>query len=125
MKVWIGFLLLSLLLPASAQSRPREIFKIEIGSGYEGYSNQELRRRVWELERAVAQLQDQVFHLSVNQGRPGYGGNSWTCHIQSFGKTFTATKSTRGAAQAKILKDCSNATNAMHCKTEDVSCDNQ
>lgn len=129
MKTMICLLALVALLPLSTQATPREVFKIEIGSDYENYSTTELRRRVWELERAVYQLQEQVFQLAMNNNkRPKYGNgygnkNTWTCSIQSFGKTFTSTKSSQGAAKAEVLKDCSSATNAMHCDREDIKCE--
>lgn len=121
----IVLILSTLLISQTTVAGPRDVFKIEIGKNYDSYSNNELRRRVWELERAVRQLQDQVFHLSMNQGRPGHGGNQWTCMIQSFGKTFTSTRSTKSAATAKVLKDCSANSNAIHCDAKNVSCDNE
>ncbi len=125
MKTTICLLMMIAMLPMTAESRPRDVFKIEIGTNYEKYSKSELRRRVWELERAVYQLQEQVFHLAMDKNRPSYGGGqSWTCSIQSFGKTFTSTKPSKGAARAEVLKDCSNASNAMHCDREDVKCEN-
>ncbi len=125
MKLLIFTLVGLILLPGLTHARPREVFKIEIGSNYEGYSKRELRRRVWELERAVYQLQEQVFHLSMNnQKGQSQLEASWTCSIQSMGKTFTATKATKGAARAEVLKDCSNHTNAIHCDHSDVKCEN-
>lgn len=117
------------LLPLTTQATPREVFKIEIGQDYEKYSTTELRRRVWELERAVYQLQEQVFQLAMeNNKRPkyahGYGHKkTWTCTIQSFGKTYSSTNDSKGAAKAEVLKDCSSATNAMHCDREEVKCE--
>jgi len=126
MKIWICLLTFMTLLPVNAQVRPRDVFKIEIGSDYDRYSERELRRRVWELERAVAQLQDQVFQLAMDKKkyRPKYKSyrKKWTCHMKSFGKTFSATKSTRGEALAKVLKECSKHTSAVHCDEDGVSC---
>lgn len=95
--------------------------KIEIGKSYEGYSNDELRRRVWQLEKAVMQLQNQVFQLSMNQG----GGGMWTCQMQSFAKTHVASGNTKAAALAQVLKKCGDATNPVHCKEADVKCENE
>lgn len=118
--------LVSLLLPLPLHSRPREVFKIEIGGDYQHYSKKELRRRVWQLERAVSQLQDQVFQLAMDNNRPHYGsGRPWTCHIQSFGETFTAGGGTRASAVAQVLQKCSKASSSIHCKEKDASCDNK
>ena len=100
--------------------------RIEVGKDYDGYSNEELRRRVWQLERAVSQLQDQVFQLAVRNGdsRASAPAAQWTCTIQSFGKTLVATANTKSAALADALKRCSDATNAIHCRESDVKCGN-
>lgn len=102
--------------------------RIEVGKDYEGYSNEELRRRVWQLERAVSQLQDQVFELAIrdNGTRISIPTTAmWTCTIQSFGKTHVSTGMTKAAAQADALKKCSDATNAVHCHDSDVKCGNE
>lgn len=125
MKSLLILIVVAMTLPTSSQARPREVFKIEIGGDYEKYSNRELKQRVWKLERAVFQLQEQVFQLAMEKQRPGQGYDTgmWTCHIQSFGKTFTSTKSSKGAAKADVLRDCSNNSNSIHCKSDDVSCE--
>ncbi len=96
------------------------------GKSYEGYSNEELRRRVWQLEKAVSQLQQQVFQLAIKGNSTiSNSGAPWTCQIQSFGKTHIAAGSTRASALAQVLKKCSDATNAIHCNEPDVKCDNE
>ena len=102
--------------------------RIEVGKDYEGYSNEELRRRVWQLERAVSQLQDQVFELAIRDGGTRINIPStamWTCSIQSFGKTHVSTGMTKASAQADALRKCSDATNAIHCHDTDVKCGNE
>ncbi len=85
-------------------------------------STQELRRRVWQLERTVLDLQDQVDRLT-ERGRPLPA--SWTCHMQSFGKTFVSDGPTRASAMAEILKKCSDDVSATHCQERDVKCDDK
>lgn len=104
--------------PAHAE----DVIRIEFGSSYDRYTNDELRRRVWQLERAVAQLQSRVFQLEV-QG-PKVEMKTWTCILQSFGVTHTASASTRTAALAMVLKKCSDATNAIHCRESEAKCSN-
>ncbi len=111
------------LIPTTA--RAVEPIKIQIGSDYSTYSNDELRRRVWQLERAVDQLQQQVFQLALRGDSGGaVGGPIWTCHMESFGKTLVASGATRSAALAIVLQKCSDATNAVHCHESDVKCGN-
>src|SRR5437899_1879852 len=111
---------LSLAVLFSVSGWAIDPIKIEIGKSYQGYSNEELRRRVWDLERAVAQLQSQVFQLAYRDGSgtigsaPPMGGN-WSCHMESFGKTHVAAGNTKASALAQVLKKCSDATNAVHC----------
>jgi hypothetical protein len=110
-----------ILLPMISQA---QVIRVELGSDYESYSNEELRRRVWTLERAVAQLQDQVFQLATRKDADVVPRVEWTCRIQSFGKTFVSNGLTRAAATAEVLKKCSDATNAIHCSDNDVKCGN-
>jgi hypothetical protein len=124
MKNALLFFCLSLILGASSATAIEPI-RIEIGKSYQGYSNEELRRRVWQLERAVSQLQDQVFQIALRNGSGSGGGGPWTCQIQSFGKTHVSSGSTRAAALAQVLKKCSDATNAVHCSESNANCDNE
>ena len=62
-----------ILILASCKAWAIDPIRIEIGTDYKKYSNDELRRRVYDLERAVGQLQDQVFQLAMRNG--GGGGN--------------------------------------------------
>lgn len=97
--------------------------KIEIGKSYEGYSNDELRKRVWQLEKAVAQLQDQVFQLAIKDN--SQPTSEWTCQIQSFGKTHVASGKTESKARSMVVKKCSEASNAIHCDAKDAECGNE
>lgn len=91
------------------------------GKDYGKYSNDELRMRIWNLEKAVMQLQQKVFALELGQtSTPGAG--QWTCMIKSFGKTFTSTAPTKMKAMADVVADCSKATNAVHCDEDEVKC---
>src|SRR5687767_2636984 len=92
-----------------------DVIRIEVGRDYKGYSNSELRRRMWDLERAVMQLQTRVFQLEVKPVNVVAPIRPWTCTLQSFGTTHVASESSRMAALAMVLKKCSDATNAVHC----------
>ncbi len=102
-----------------------EPIRIDIGKNYEKYSNEELRKRVFQLERAVAQLQDQVFQLAIRGNGAAAGSGNWNCHMESFGKTHIAAGNTKASALAQVLKKCGDATNAVHCNESDVKCDNE
>jgi hypothetical protein len=110
--------------PSLAQTT---VFRVEAGRNYDRYSNSEMRRRIWELERAVAQLQERVFQLErtpvITQPVIQPPRHRWTCRMQSFGDTHVATAESRGAALAQVLKACGDATNPIHCKESAVKCE--
>lgn len=126
-----------LVLSVSAAAQTVNVYKVEPGTNYSRYSNSDLRRRVWELERAVAQLQAQVFQLAMqNQAGSHYNGQPvaapqimpskpWTCQIQAFGKTHVSTGETKAGALAQVLKICSDASHSVHCRESDVKCGNE
>ncbi len=98
-----------------------DIVVIRPEDSYSNYSNENLRRRVWELEKAVAQLQRKVFELELgSQSQPP--PTKFTCYIQAFGKTFTSTKDTRSEALANVMSKCSQENNAMFCTEEKAKC---
>lgn len=101
-----------------------EVFRIQVGRDYSRYSNEDLRRRVWELERAVAQLQGQVFALAMKGNAPVAAVNNWTCTMQSFGETHVASGNTKASALAQVIKKCSDASNAIHCDEDKAKCGN-
>lgn len=121
MKIFIILFMIA-LFPLQSLAKKMDLQRIEVGRDYSKYSKQELRRRVWQLERAVSQLQDQVFQIALAKNQPVAAAlTPWTCHIQSFG-TFTATELTKTAAKAKVLKACGDNSNPVHCSEKDVKC---
>ncbi len=118
-------IVLLILLSLSTFAQADTIFRIEPSKSYKGSSNEELRRRVWELERAVSQLQSQVFQLAMKDGSSGGGSGNWTCHMESFGKTLISSGNTKASALAQVLKKCGDATNPVHCSESAVKCDNE
>ena len=116
------FSLLSLVL-VSNLARAEDVIRIEIGKNYDGYSNADLKRRVWLLEQAVFQLQQRVFSLEVS--KPAKDKKQWTCQISSFGKSYHESEATKALARAKVIQACAKASSAMHCSDDDVECSNE
>ncbi|CAN5643583.1 hypothetical protein BH10BDE1_BH10BDE1_11680 [soil metagenome] len=98
-----------------------QVIRIEVGDKT-GSSKEELERRVWDLERAVRQLQNRIYDLESDRSRTA--GKKTTCSLESFGKVFNATEDTEMAAKAKVLKACADATNSIHCDKSKVECGN-
>lgn len=96
-----------------------QVIRIEVGDK-SGSSKDALERRVWDLERAVRQLQNRIFDLEADKGRPS--GGKTTCTISSMGKVHMATEDTEMLAKSVVLKKCADATNAIHCEKSDVEC---
>ena len=65
------YYLLAALLFFAFQAKAVDPVHIDVSKSYDGYTNEELKRRVWQLERAVSQLQDQVFQLALHDGPAG------------------------------------------------------
>lgn len=116
MKTFIAFFLLS-----TSSVFASDITIVMPGKDYGKYTNDELRMRIWNLEKAVMELQQKVFALQISQTAPA-GAGQWTCMIKNFGKTFTSTAPTKMKAMADVVSDCSKASNAVHCDEDEVKC---
>jgi hypothetical protein len=91
-----------------------DVFEIKAGQNYRTYSTEELRRRVWELEKAVLQLQQRVFAMESHRPQPV--GDTWVCEISTFGKRFSATGATRAVAEHNVTERClQGSDSAFHC----------
>lgn len=105
---------LSLLI--TVQAAGEEVFRIEFGRDYRNYSQQDLQRRVWELERAVSQLQNRIFDLELAKAKAPTTAESWICTISAMGKTFTGTGATKAVAMHKSTEDCKGSVDSFFCK---------
>lgn len=123
---------LILCFPVAQAQRDRDdVIRIEVPRGergYEDYSNRELRRRVYQLERAVQQLQERVFQLEYGKMTPTPTATPekamWTCRIDSMGKIFVSNAKTKSKALADLISKCSAATSSVHCDESDAKCGN-
>ncbi|HPI40155.1 MAG TPA: hypothetical protein PLJ21_05080 [Pseudobdellovibrionaceae bacterium] len=107
----------------SFSSSAEPIFKIEVGDDYSNYSASDLKKRVWELERAVSQLQQRIFQLEFAKATPptqpvAPPADVWVCRISKFGKSYTGTGSSKAVAKLKVTEACisGNDGNDFHCK---------
>lgn len=108
---------LSVLILMSSVVYGDEVIRIEVGRNYQNYSQDDLRRRVWELERAVSQLQQKVFNL---ESKPGSGGDSWICKTTALGEEFSATGGSRAVAKHAVMEKCKaseKSSKGFHCGT--------
>lgn len=112
------FLVVGLTLSASANAE--EIFRIEVGRDYNRYSQRDLQRRVWELERAVSQLQARVFELELSRLKAPSPTpaplETWLCKISAMGVTYTGTGATRAIAEHKVMETCKEKADDFFCK---------
>lgn len=122
--MWVAALTSLAILLASPVKAVAEdtIFQIRMGTDYKSYNNDELRRRVWELEKAVSQLQARVYDLEATPAPAPVviaappPQKPWTCRVSAFGRTFVKTLPTRGEAEAQVLQECAADSAEMHCQ---------
>ena len=115
--------LLVTLLCFGGQSNADEIIKIEIGSEKAKYSQSDLQKRVWMLERAVWQLQKRVIELEAAQEKEKEKkeSNTWGCIIEAMGGVYSATGATRAVAEANVIAACKKERgDSFFCK--DAKC---
>ena len=111
----------SLSLLPSSQVSAEEVFRIEVGRDYNSYSQRDLQRRVWELERAVAQLQSRVFELELSRVKPVPTAtpatvDTWICKVTAMGVTYTGTGGSKAVAEHKAIESCKEKTDDFFCK---------
>lgn len=114
------FVVVALVVGSVATARD-SVFRIYAGKDPNQYGQDEQRRRIWELERAVQQLQARVYQLEVAPPPPVVE-ERWTCRVEAFGKVFAATRPTRGEATTQVIQECAQKHNAMFCAEEKVRC---
>ena len=114
MKAKLFVVLLCSLLTVSAMA-DENVFRIEIGKDFKTYSNNELQRRVWELERAVGQLQMKVFQLETAKPE---APKTWSCIVSAMGEEFNGAGDTKASATNAAMDNCrKNAKDTFFCKT--------
>jgi hypothetical protein len=96
---------LGLALITSAKAFSETVFKIEIGDNNKKKVNvTDLQERVWDLERAVAQLQGKVFDLETAP-QPKLAA-SWICSVEAMGENHTGTGATKAEASQAAISAC-------------------
>lgn len=80
----------------------------------------QLVQRMLRLERAVRDLQNQVYHLSMSDMPQT---TLFECRIDAFGKIYRGEGDTRNVAKSNARKSCEAERNSMFCGDEDMNCD--
>lgn len=74
--------------------------------------------RIARLERAVRDLQDQVYQLST---RPTAQANWYVCEVEAFGRSYKSDKQNLEYDAREQAKDrCTQSNNKIHCN--DINC---
>ncbi len=93
---------------------------VRISIGDERMNDRDLRRRIVSLEKAVRDLQNEVYNLQDT--RPS---EQWICTMKdNFGKTYYSVDSesfSQMAAQRSVVQQCESVRNAMFCDN-DIRC---
>lgn len=110
-------LFLGSLLSVSAKASDT-VFRIDIGKDFTSYSNADLQRRVWELERAVGQLQMKVFQLETAkpEAKPE-AVKTWSCIVSAMGEEYNGAGDTKASATNAAMDNCrKNSKDTFFCK---------
>ncbi|MBK9322898.1 MAG: hypothetical protein IPM97_08140 [Bdellovibrionaceae bacterium] len=76
---------------------------------------------MFELERAVMQLQQRVFQLEGKPSTPV--SDCWACTLTAMGETYTATGGSKAVASVNVVEKCAAARkDRFFCK--DPKCEN-
>lgn len=125
------FLLYTLLFFTPYAAFAEAVVKITPSEKFAKYSNEELQKHVWELERAVVQLQAQVAKLTeapkasieaVPAAASVVLGAKWYCRIRTRGYVYTGVGKTKESAAAKSFANCKDVygKDTMYCR--DMEC---
>lgn len=114
----LKFIFLVFLFSFSSQAE--RVIKIEIGKDYKNYSKEELRQRVWMLEKAVYQLQNRVFQLEAGNSSK----SDWICKITAMGETYTGIGGSRAVAEANAFENCKRGQKGSGFFCKDSKCNN-
>ena len=102
-----------------------EIVQIELRER-PSFRERELENRVWDLERAVRQLQDEVFHLRRDQEKDKLAKASetkYSCYIDIPLKgVFKGEGKSLHTAEAETLKACKDGGGSIFCKKDEFKC---
>lgn len=124
-KLTVAFSLMLTAVMLTPNAGAEEVFRIEVGRDYNRYTQRDLQRRVWELERAVAQLQARVFELELsnfkNPTPTPVPLETWLCKITAMGVTYTGTGATKAVAEHKVMETCKEKTDDFFCKSPTCS----
>jgi hypothetical protein len=114
------FVFLTLL---AAHSYAREIYTVTVDVDNQDNSVTALKQRVYQLERAVRQLQETVFALQLRAPEERELREAWVCKISAMGESFSASAASRAVAEDRVLEKCKkspSSQNGFFCKN--VSC---
>lgn len=114
------FLLLLLALSNPVFSAD-SVKRIEAGKDFKEYSNADLQKRVWDLEKAVEQLQEKVFELEAKPSKV-VEGKKWFCKSRVMGFSYTASGNTRDEAAKATLEVCQKARRGDGLICSDPQC---
>jgi hypothetical protein len=96
-----------------------DVLRIQAGSQHSSNATiRELEERVYRLERAVAQLQNEVFRLSEQPRK--VAEKKVSCYLNTtFDGTITAKGDSKNECAGKVLHEC-NEKGVAFCKEKDI-----
>lgn len=106
-------------------SVPDHVYQVHVGNENpygKQPQQQDLTKRIYELERAVSQLQNALFQLSTRPAAAPVNKPLISCSLNAFGQRYSGTGETANLARQRAADACAAQNNAMFCKPEKANC---
>lgn len=113
------FLSIFAVLVSTTSAKADQVFRIEFGKDPQRYSESDLKQRVWELERAVSQLQQKVFQIESGKSSTS---DTWICTISTMGQIYEGTGGSKAVATSAVIKNCKNGQDGDGFFCKDPKC---
>ncbi|MGE0631914.1 MAG: hypothetical protein AB7O96_05875 [Pseudobdellovibrionaceae bacterium] len=115
---------LLLVLFFSVSTQAADPIKIEPGADPEKYTVEELKKRVWQLEQAVQQMQSQNAAIIAAAPKPE-DPTKWKCTLKVSGHSLDGAGPTRYGAVKDVLRKCREVTKPILCRDVAAVCDDK
>lgn len=132
----IGFIILSVTVSvaqAEVNTKPSTLDRskvviVDVGRENDDFdtrsSRKDLSRRIYRLEKAVRQLQEQIFDLTADNQYLVLNQKKYTCYVKTPLKgLFSATKTSLTEAKTAVMKDCTSSIKfGSDCDEDKIKC---
>lgn len=98
------------------------LITIRPGIDPNNYNTNQMKQRIWRLERAVTQLQKRITQLEQDKSNQQASQASWLCTFKAMTDIYTGIGASKSVAKHNASVACQNGGNSFHCRFE--KCEN-